>query len=69
MASTGCPTSSPFGDAERWDLLWPGHCGCRFPADYDRNVPNRTYDVDADYSTCNDPTVPTTLTRNSAVLN
>lgn len=37
--ATTRPTSSPYGDIERWDILWLGHCGCRFPADYDRNVP------------------------------
>ena len=25
------PTSSPYGDTDRWDLLWLGHCGTRFP--------------------------------------
>lgn len=31
--------SSPYGDIDRWDLLWVGHCGCRFPVASDQNVP------------------------------
>lgn len=33
------PTTSPYGDTSRWDLLWLGHCGCRFPRASDGNVP------------------------------
>lgn len=33
------PTDSPYGDLSRWDLLWLGHCGCRFPRASDLNVP------------------------------
>lgn len=33
------PTDSPYGDLSRWDLLWLGHCGCRFPRASDGNVP------------------------------
>ena len=29
--TTGEPSSSPYGDIDRWDLFWIGHCGCRFP--------------------------------------
>jgi hypothetical protein len=25
------PTSSPYGDLERWDMLWVGHCGWVVP--------------------------------------
>lgn len=25
------PFSSPFGEVDRWDLLWLGHCGTSFP--------------------------------------
>ncbi|EME43425.1 glycosyltransferase family 25 protein, partial [Dothistroma septosporum NZE10] len=25
------PKSSPYGDIDRWDLLWPGHCGSGWP--------------------------------------
>ncbi|OJD34676.1 glycosyltransferase family 25 protein [Diplodia corticola] len=25
------PTTSPYGDIDRWDVLWLGHCGVRFP--------------------------------------
>lgn len=25
------PTTSPYGDIDRWDLLWLGHCGAEFP--------------------------------------
>ncbi|WPH02260.1 Hypothetical protein R9X50_00511600 [Acrodontium crateriforme] len=37
--SSGEPTTSPYGDLDRWDLLWLGHCGCRFPFLSDGNVP------------------------------
>jgi len=33
------PTSSPYGDISRWDLLWLGHCGTRFPRPSDINAP------------------------------
>jgi hypothetical protein len=33
------PTNSPYGDLSRWDLLWLGHCGCRFPRASDLNAP------------------------------
>ena len=33
------PTVSPYGDLSRWDLLWLGHCGCRFPRASDENAP------------------------------
>jgi hypothetical protein len=33
------PTDSPYGDLSRWDLLWLGHCGCRFPRASDLNAP------------------------------
>jgi len=36
---TSVPTSSPYGDLNRWDLLWLGHCGARFPYASDKNVP------------------------------
>ena len=35
---TGEPSTSPYGDIDRWDLLWVGHCGSRFPRASD-NVP------------------------------
>lgn len=38
-SSTGEPTTSPYGDLDRWDLLWLGHCGARFPEASDLNVP------------------------------
>lgn len=25
------PTTSPYGDIHRWDVLWIGHCGSHFP--------------------------------------
>lgn len=37
--TTGEPTSSPYGDLDRWGMLWVGHCGCRFPWAADQNVP------------------------------
>lgn len=37
--STTQPTDSPYGDLRRWDLLWLGHCGCRFPRASDVNAP------------------------------
>lgn len=33
------PSDSPYGDLNRWDLLWLGHCGCRFPLASDGNAP------------------------------
>lgn len=36
---TSPPTSSPYGDLDRWDLLWVGHCGRSLPFAFDRNVP------------------------------
>ncbi|KAK0650313.1 hypothetical protein DIS24_g6964 [Lasiodiplodia hormozganensis] len=33
------PTTSPYGDIDRWDVLWLGHCGVRFPHASDRNAP------------------------------
>lgn len=36
---TRVPKSSPYGDVERWDLFWLGHCGCRFPRASDINAP------------------------------
>jgi hypothetical protein len=37
--ATSDPVDSPYGDLARWDLLWLGHCGCRFPRASDSNVP------------------------------
>lgn len=28
---TSEPSTSPYGDIDRWDLFWLGHCGTRFP--------------------------------------
>lgn len=36
---TGTPKTSPYGDLEHWDLLWLGHCGGRFPAPQDQDLP------------------------------
>jgi hypothetical protein len=34
------PISSPYGDVDRWDVLWLGHCGAELPAaDEYGNVP------------------------------
>jgi hypothetical protein len=33
------PKTSPYGDISRWDLLWLGHCGARFPRASEKNVP------------------------------
>lgn len=33
------PRHSPYGDLARWDVLWLGHCGCRFPRASDINSP------------------------------
>ncbi|KAK3661688.1 hypothetical protein LTR56_000177 [Elasticomyces elasticus] len=33
------PSTSPYGDLDRWGMLWIGHCGCRFPIASDGNVP------------------------------
>ena len=38
-ALTLAPTTSPYGDLDRWDMLWLGHCGCRFPWYADENAP------------------------------
>ncbi|EOD44429.1 putative glycosyltransferase family 25 protein [Neofusicoccum parvum UCRNP2] len=37
--TTSAPTTSPYGDIDRWDLLWVGHCGTRFPKADDKNAP------------------------------
>ena len=37
--ATGEPSTSPYGDIDRWDLFWLGHCGSRFPLASDHNVP------------------------------
>ena len=36
---TAEPSTSPYGDIDRWDLFWLGHCGCRFPRASDVNSP------------------------------
>lgn len=36
---TGEPATSPYGDIDRWDLLWLGHCGAHFPGGSDQIVP------------------------------
>lgn len=28
---TSEPTTSPYGDVDKWDVLWIGHCGSHFP--------------------------------------
>lgn len=33
------PTTTPFGDADRWDLMWLGHCGSIIP-NGDEKKPN-----------------------------
>ncbi|KAK0291926.1 hypothetical protein LTR91_003629 [Friedmanniomyces endolithicus] len=33
------PTTSPYGDIDRWDIFWLGHCGARFPSASDKNTP------------------------------
>ena len=37
---TGEPTTSPYGDVDRWDVFWIGHCGTHFPqkADHGRQL-------------------------------
>nr|POF13041.1 dexh-box atp-dependent rna helicase dexh13 [Quercus suber] len=37
--STSEPTTSPYGDLDRWDLLWLGHCGTIFPGNDDKDIP------------------------------
>ena len=37
--TTSEPSTSPYGDIDKWDLFWLGHCGCRFPHASDENVP------------------------------
>ncbi|KAK5119658.1 hypothetical protein LTR85_007487 [Meristemomyces frigidus] len=32
-------TTSPYGNLDRWDLFWLGHCGARFPEASDGNTP------------------------------
>ncbi|KAK5703850.1 hypothetical protein LTR97_002863 [Elasticomyces elasticus] len=32
----GIPSTSPYGDIDKWDLLWLGHCGARFPSAGDK---------------------------------
>ena len=36
---TSTSSGSPYGDLDRWDLLWLGHCGGRFPQPGDKNTP------------------------------
>ncbi|KAK7544540.1 uncharacterized protein J3D65DRAFT_581827 [Phyllosticta citribraziliensis] len=36
---TAEPSTSPYGDIDRWDLFWLGHCGTRFPRATDINAP------------------------------
>ena len=33
------PSTSPYGDVDRWDLFWLGHCGASFPKNPDDRVP------------------------------
>ncbi|KAK0337605.1 hypothetical protein LTR91_005065 [Friedmanniomyces endolithicus] len=37
--TTTVPTTSPYGDIDRWDIFWLGHCGARFPSASDKNTP------------------------------
>ncbi len=37
--STMTPTTSPYGDLDRWDLLWLGHCGNKFPPAKNKKTP------------------------------
>ena len=37
--TTSEPSTSPYGDVDRWDLLWLGHCGTRFPQPGDKKSP------------------------------
>lgn len=39
LPSDSSNPSSPYGDVDRWDLSWLGHCGARFPP-ADGNVPS-----------------------------
>ncbi|KAK8253120.1 hypothetical protein HDK77DRAFT_170714 [Phyllosticta capitalensis] len=36
---TAEPDTSAYGDIDRWDLFWLGHCGTRFPRSSDINAP------------------------------
>ncbi|KAL1616924.1 hypothetical protein SLS54_008129 [Diplodia seriata] len=36
--ATAPATTSPYGDLARWDVLWLGHCGTRFPRASDGNT-------------------------------
>ncbi|KAM0714709.1 hypothetical protein Q7P37_009760 [Cladosporium fusiforme] len=46
------PTDSPYGDTSIWDVLWVGHCGCRFPRAGDLGTPRSRIVIS------NDKTVP-----------
>lgn len=37
--NTTLPYTSPYGDVDRWDLLWLGHCGGRFAQPADEQTP------------------------------
>ncbi|KAK1074876.1 hypothetical protein LTR74_000720 [Friedmanniomyces endolithicus] len=37
--TTTTPTTSPYGDVARWDLLWLGHCGNKFPPANSKTTP------------------------------
>jgi hypothetical protein len=33
------PLTSPYGDLDRWDLLWLGHCGANMPDSASQSIP------------------------------
>lgn len=33
------PTTSPYGDLDRWEVMWIGHCGCVFPDNSKEHTP------------------------------
>ena len=49
---TETPITSPYGDIDRWDIFWIGHCGTLFPRAADENTPLARAMI------YNDPTVP-----------
>jgi hypothetical protein len=38
-SATETPETNPYGDLEKWDLLWLGHCGTVMPESPEASIP------------------------------